>query len=264
MGSDALYYQMDGFVGDDAPIFHGFFGRNGGVSKGIYSSLNCGPGSDDHQKAVRDNRAIVAKAAGCDVERLLTLYQVHGDDCVHVDDDFDFSERPKADAHVTDKQGVALGILTADCAPILFYGYKPDQSPVIGAAHAGWGGALKGVSAATVEAMVGLGAVKDSITACIGPCIAQGSYEVSDDFAVPFIGEDMDNQRFFVPSKNDGHLMFDLVGYNAKKLRLAGVRQVFVKPLDTYFNEEDFFSYRRTTHRKEGDYGRQISVIKIN
>ena len=264
MGSDDLYYSMPGFVPEDAPVFHGFFGRRGGVSKGIYSSLNCGPGSDDDPSDVKENRRRVSEVVGCDVTDLLTLYQVHGDDCVTVDATYDPTSRSEADAHVTDRAGVALGILTADCAPILFYGFKGDQSPVIGAAHAGWGGALKGVAESTVLAMEGLGAVRETIVACIGPCIAQESYEVSDDFIQPFIDEYPENKAFFKDAERAGHLKFDLVGYNAFKLYKLGLRKVLAKEIDTFFNEEDFFSYRRTTHRKEQDYGRQISVIKIN
>lgn len=263
MVSSDLYFTMDGFVPDDAPIFHGFFGRRGGVSKGIYSALNCGPGSGDDAAHVVENRKRIAAAAGCVPENLLSLYQVHGNICIAVDGAYDPNDRPKADAHVTDKAGIALGILTADCGPVLFYGFKGDGAPVIGAAHAGWGGALRGVLKSTVEEMVRLGAVHDNIVACVGPCIAQVSYEVGEDFAVPFLEESKECEVFFAPSKNAGHLMFDLAGYDAFKLYRAGVRKVFVKELDTYFNEEDFFSYRRTTHRSEQDYGRQISVIMI-
>jgi len=257
-------FNVDGFVPEGAPISYGFFGRQGGVSRGIYSALNCGPGSDDDPAHVNENRRIVAQAVGCAPQNLLSLYQVHGDRCITVDGVYDAHDRPKADAHVTDQAGIALGVLSADCTPILFHGTKADGSPVIGAAHAGWGGALKGVSASAVEAMIALGAVKDSITACIGPCIAQGSYEVGADFADPFMAEDPQNERFFKVAQKEGRLMFDLTGYNALKLAKAGVKRVLIKGVDTYFNEEEFFSYRRTTHRSEKDYGRQISVIKIN
>jgi len=261
MGIDV--FKVDGFIPDDAPISYGFFGRQGGVSKGIYASLNCGPGSDDNPADVKENRSRVSKIIGCDAQNLLSLYQVHGNDCVVANEPYNVTARPQADAHVTDRAGLALGILTADCTPILFHGAKHDGSPVIGAAHAGWGGALKGVSASTVQAMERLGAVKDSIVACIGPCISQVSYEVGEDFAKAFYEEDDENERFFKSAQKDGHLMFDLAGYNALKLAKAGVKKVLIKDLDTYFNEEDFFSYRRTTHRNEKDYGRQISVIKI-
>jgi YfiH family protein len=264
MAFDDLYFTVPGFVPDDVPVFHGFFGRQGGVSTGIYSALNCGPGSDDNPADVKENRRRVAEAAGCTPHNLLSLYQVHGDECVTVDKPYDPQARPEADAYVTDQAGIALGILTADCTPILFYGLKGSGEPVIGAAHAGWGGALKGISQSTVEAMEKLGAVRETIVACIGPCISQESYEVSQGFEVPFLAEDPANEKFFDEAKREGHLMFDLAGYNAFKLYKLGLRKVLIKGLDTFFNEEDFFSYRRTTHRKERDYGRQISVIKIN
>lgn len=264
MVSDDLYYTVPGFVSEDIPVFHGFFGRQGGVSTGIYSSLNCGPGSDDNPADVKENRYLVAEAVGCEPDHLLYLYQVHGDDCVVVDDGYDVLARPEADGYVTDRPGIALGILTADCAPILFYGLKGSGEPVIGAAHAGWGGALKGVSESVVKQMKALGAVKDTIVACIGPCIAQTSYEVTTDFQKPFLEESKENAQFFEASPKEGHLQFDLAGYNAFKLYKLGIRNVLKKEIDTFFNEEDFYSYRRTTHRKESDYGRQISVIKIN
>lgn len=260
-GSEPLYFEMPEFMNDG--VFHGFFGRRGGKSSGIYSSLNCGPGSNDDPAAVKANRAIVSEAVGCDPERFLTLYQVHGDACVMVGDVWGDDDRPKADGMVTDQPGFALGILTADCGPALFHGQKDDGSPVIGAAHAGWGGALKGVLSETVEQMKALGAVDGSIQACVGPCIAQASYEVQDAFAKPFMEEDDENERFFKSASRVGHLMFDLPGYCAFKLSKAGVRNVFIRDLDTYANEGDFFSYRRTTHRGENDYGRQVSVIMI-
>ncbi|HOO82901.1 MAG TPA: laccase domain-containing protein, partial [Alphaproteobacteria bacterium] len=166
-------------------------------------------------------------------------------------------------AMVTDVSGLALGVLTADCAPVLFYGKKSDGAPVVGAAHAGWGGALKGVLDNTLAMMLELGAVPESIRACIGPCIGQKSYEVRDDFADTFLEEDGRNEVFFTAGRCAGHLQFDLPGYCAAKLGRAGVKNVLIKDLDTYFNEEDFFSYRRATHRHEKDYGRQISVIMI-
>ena len=263
MGSktDDLYFTVPGFGGD--AVFHGFFGRNGGVSKGIYSSLNCGPGSSDNPAHIKENRRIVAEAAGTDARSLLSLYQEHGNTCITVDEPFDERMRPQADGFVTDKPSIALGILTADCGPVLFYGQKDDDSPVIGAAHAGWGGALLGILEATIEQMEALGASKDSIVAAIGPCISQESYEVTKSFSEAFLEEDASNAAFFIESKKEGHLMFDLPGYIDYKLGKAGVNKVLRKELDTYFNEEDFFSYRRATHRQEEDYGRQISVVMI-
>lgn len=260
---DDFYFTMPGFVSDGVPIFHGFFGREGGVSTGIYSALNCGSGSDDNPAHVAENRRLVAEVVGCEPRNLLSLYQIHSDICLTIDKAYEEHERPQADAFVTDKAGIALGVLAADCGPVLFHGAKADGSPVIGAAHAGWGGALKGVLGEAVASMVALGAVKDSIVACVGPCISQASYEVGVDFSVPFLEQDDENERFFKSAQKSGHLMFDLAGYNALQLAKAGVKKVLIKDLDTYFNEQEFFSYRRTTHRKESDYGRQISVVMI-
>lgn len=261
--SEKLYFEVPGLVPDEAPVFHGFFGRSGGVSTDVYASLNCGIGSDDDPAAVHENRKRVAAAVGVATDHLLSVYQVHGDQCVSVEGPWAAQGRPEADAMVTDVPGVALGIMTADCAPVLFYGQKSDGSPVIAAAHAGWGGALKGILGATVQAMVTKGAQEGSIHAAIGPCIGQASYEVKEAFAEPFMAEDEANETFFMAGQRAGHLQFDLPGYCALKLAKAGLRRVYIKDLDTYFNEEDFYSYRRTTHREEKDYGRQLSVICI-
>ena len=255
-------FQAGSLVSD--AVFHGFFTRKGGQSAGLYAALNCGAGSDDDPEAVIANKEIVREVAGA--EHLVTLYQVHSAECVVVDAPFDGGapqDAKKADAMVTDKAGIALGVLTADCAPVLFYGEKADGSPVIGAAHAGWGGAFKGVLAAMVEKMQGLGAELSSIRAAIGPCIAQSSYEVTYEFAERFAEQDDAHERFFKAAQKDGHLMFDLPGYCAARLAQAGVRQVELLDRDTYSDEEHFFSYRRKTHRDEADYGRQISVVCI-
>lgn len=266
---DKIYFEHAEFAshGRDeaiAGVFHGFFSRRGGVSEDIYASLNCGQGSDDRADAVARNRQIVADIGGFCVSNLISVHQVHSSRCVI------FDERPnegqiklEADALATDKPGLTLSVLTADCAPVLFYGRKSDGARVIGAAHAGWKGAVGGVLENTVAKMKSLGAVDDSIEACIGPCIGKDSYEVREDFCTSFLEEDSEAEIFFKDSKNVGHLMFDLVGYCAFRLRRAGVKSVYIKDLDTYFNEEDFFSYRRTTHRRDRDYGRQISVISI-
>lgn len=259
--SEPLYYSQDGFA-ESASVFHGFFSRRGGVSRDVYASLNCGPGSGDEPEHVKQNREIVAGIAGCASERLLSLYQIHSADVLSVDGPWR-GERPQADAMVTDQAGLALGVLTADCGPVLFCGQKADGAPVVGAAHAGWGGALKGVLEACVGSMEALGAEKDSIRAVVGPCISRESYEVSAAFAEPFLAEDDVSEKFFMAAARAGHLMFDLPGYCAFRLARAGLKNVFIKDLDTYFNEEDFFSYRRKTHRKEKDYGRQISVVMI-
>jgi len=264
LDSDRLYFAQDGFAqNDDMPVFHGFFGRRGGVSEDIYASLNCGQGSDDHQKRVQQNRQIVSEVVGCGSDHLLSVHQVHGAHCVRASEPWASENKPKADACVTNVPGIALSVLTADCAPVLFSGQDGDGQPVVAAAHAGWGGALKGVLEATIEQMGILGADLQSIKACIEPCIGQKSYEVGDEFAEPFIEEEAENERFFMAAQKDGHLMFDLPGYCAAKLAKNGVKDVMIQDMDTYAHEDHFFSYRRTTHRGEKDYGRQISVIMI-
>lgn len=260
---DRRYFTIDDFLPEDGPIFHGFFGRQGGVSDGLYESLNCGAGSNDAADKVSRNRALVAEQAGCAPEHLLSLYQVHSDRCIVVRSPDDVQPKPEADALVTDVPGLALGVLTADCGPVLFYGEKEGGASVVGAAHAGWGGALGGVLESTVNQMLELGAEQASLRAAIGPCISKASYEVSEDFALPFLKEDDENERFFMAGQKEGHLMFDLSGYCALKLAKLGLKHVFIKDMDTYSNEDQFFSYRRTTHRKEEDYGRQVSVISI-
>ena len=262
-----VYYDSARFIDNESEqttAFHGFFGRQGGTSKGVYDSLNCGKGSDDNLANVKMNLQIIGNAIGIPHERIVTQHQIHSDVCNYVDEPWDENEsRPQADALVTDNAGLAIGVLTADCAPVLFYGTKSDGTPVIGAAHAGWKGAVGGVLDNTVKVMVERGASLESLRACIGPCIAQGSYEVSEAFVTPFENDDPENERFFMAGKREGHLMFDLAGYCAARLARNGLKNVFIKDLDTYFNEEDFFSYRRATHRGEKDYGRQISLIYI-
>lgn len=262
-----VYYDSARFIDNesvDAPAFHGFFGRQGGTSKGVYDSLNSGRGSDDNPANVSMNLQIIGNAIGVPHEYILTQHQIHSDICTYVDVPWSDNEaRPQADALVTDQAGLTIGVLTADCAPVLFFGKKADGAPVIGAAHAGWKGAVGGVLDNTVKVMLERGASLDSLRACIGPCIAQGSYEVSEAFVTPFEEDDPENERFFMAGKRDGHLMFDLAGYCAARLARNGLSNVFIKDLDTYFNEEDFFSYRRATHRGEKDYGRHISLIYI-
>jgi len=262
MTQDIKFYTADGFcTAENKNIFHGFFTRLGGKSSDVYLGLNCGIGSGDAADNVFDNRALVAQYAGVTAENLLSVYQEHGPNVVHVTQSWD--ERPKADAMVTDKLGYALGILTADCAPVLFHGQKEDGSPVIGAAHAGWKGALSGVLCGTIAAMVQLGAQHKTIEASVGPCIGKQSYEVSVDFVEPFLEENDESERFFHAGSKEGHLMFDLAGYCAWRLVRAGVGSVSLLDKDTYSNEEEFYSYRRMTHNQEKDYGRQISVISI-
>jgi len=246
-------------------VSYGFYGRTGGTSAGIYSSLNCGPGSGDDTGCVAKNRSIVAQdLCGMDVP-ISTLWQCHTPDCLsihtHVAADED---RPKGDALVTDVAGLAIGVLTADCGPVLFTANKPDGAPVIGAAHAGWGGALNGVLESTVDALVQKGAVAGTIKACVGPCIGAASYEVSESFMRPFIIKHEEAEHFFKSAHKAGHFMFDLPGYLAFRLSLCGVTQVSLMGVDTYTDEAHNFSYRRAKHRGEGNYGRQISAIVIN
>ncbi|MBX2834620.1 MAG: peptidoglycan editing factor PgeF [Micavibrio sp.] len=262
MDSKEFYISHDGFGAEvRGKIFHGFFGCKGGVSDGIFASLNCGVGSSDNPESVNENRERVLKSTGGD--RLLGLYQVHGNECVTVHRQWDDADKPKADAFVTDRAGIALGILTADCAPVLFYGEKAGGAPVIGAAHAGWGGAFKGILSSCVDGMEGLGAVRSSIKACIGPCIAQSSYEVGQEFLDRFLDQDEAHRRFFMPSQNLDHYLFDLGGFCALRLDACGIAEHYNVGIDTYINEADYFSYRRATHHQEPDYGRQISVISI-
>lgn len=259
--SSVIYFDSDKFSLQAKKAGYGFFGRQGGVSKGVYDSLNCGRGSDDNPGNVIKNLEIIASQIGLKDTDIATMHQVHGDVCLYVEKPWPIEQRPQADALVTDKQGVAIGVLTADCGPVLFYGEKEGGEPVIGAAHAGWKGAIGGILNSTVKKMEEMGA--KNISACVGPCIAQASYEVSESFFEPFEKENPENERFFKSASKDGHLMFDLAGYCAAKLAGIGLKNVFIKDLDTYFNEEDFFSYRRATHREEKDYGRQISLIYI-
>ncbi|MCW5730049.1 MAG: peptidoglycan editing factor PgeF [Alphaproteobacteria bacterium] len=239
-------------------IRHGFFTRHGGVSGGIYASLNCGPGSRDDQAAVRENRRRVAAALGLAEGRLVSLYQVHGRRVVRVE--APFAERPQADGMVTRMPGLALGILAADCVPVLF---ADDDTGVIGACHAGWKGALAGITDATVAEMVACGARSASIRAAIGPCIRQPSYEVGPEFPAPFLAEDAGNARFFRPSPRPGHHLFDLAGYVATRLGRLGLGLIEDCGHDTRAAPELFFSYRRTTLAGEPDYGRQISAIAL-
>ena len=244
-------------------VFHGFFTRKGGHSKGLYERLNCGLGSGDNRENISKNRSLAANEAGVSADKLLSLYQVHGSEAITVETPWSEEQRPHADAIVCDKSGIALGILTADCTPVLFAGLKEDNSPVIGAAHAGWQGALNGVMENTLEAMKFLGAQEQSLRACIGPCIAQASYEVSNDFILPFIEEEKDAEQFFIVGQKKGHAHFDLSGYCSWRLMRYGLNNVSLLNLDTYDQEDNFYSYRRATHRNEKDYGRQISVISI-
>jgi len=239
-------------------IPHGFLGRRGGVSAGIHAGLNVGLGSDDDRAAVMTNRDR-ARDAVSPGAALVTLHQVHSPDVVTVTGPIALDDRPHADAMVTDRPGLLLGILTADCVPVLL---ADGQAGVVGAAHAGWKGALAGVTDRTLDAMVALGARRDRISAAIGPCIGRASYEVTEGFADPFLSADDDNARFFGAGK-PGHLMFDIAAYVAARLAAAGVGIVDMLDEDTYAQPDRFFSYRRSCHRGEPGYGRQISLIGV-
>ena len=244
---------------DQPGVAHGFFTRQGGVSKGIYASLNCGPGSGDEAAAVEANRRRVVERLLGGPGPLATLYQVHGREVVTVTEPFPAGHRPQADALVTRTPGIAIGILTADCTPVLF---SDPAAGVIGAAHAGWKGALLGVIEATIEAMEAQGATRQRLCAVIGPTIAQASYEVDEGFRARFVEADPWYARFFAPGR-PGHAQFDLPGFVEHRLRAAKVGFIDNLGLDTYSDETRFFSYRRTTHRRETDYGRQISAIAL-
>ncbi|SEH28116.1 peptidoglycan editing factor PgeF [Magnetospirillum fulvum] len=240
---------------------HGFFTREGGVSTGLYGSLNCGPGSKDDPAAVAENRARVMAMLDQPADALCTLYQAHTAEVVVVRDKWDPAHPPVADAMVTDRPGLVLGILTADCAPVLL---ADGRAQVIAAVHSGWRGALGGVLDNAVAAMVGLGAKHDRIVAAIGPCIGQRSYEVGHDFPEPFIDSDIINADFFAPSPfTEGRYLFDLPGYVSRRLSRLGVTEVSRVPADTNRDETRFFSYRRATLRGEPDYGRQLSTILL-
>ena len=237
-------------------IPHGFLGRRGGVSTGMFEGLNVGLGSQDDPAAIAENRyrAVDAVAPG---RLLATLHQVHSAQCV-VMKAATAADRPQADAMVTDRPDLLLGILTADCAPVLL---ADRGAGVVGAAHAGWKGALGGVTDATIAAMEGLGAVRDRVVAAIGPCIGRASYEVGDAFRLKFEADRPDNERFFRQGRSIVHHQFDLEAYVADRVVGAGIMRVEAVGLDTYADEHRFFSYRRATHRGDPDYGRQISLI---
>lgn len=239
-------------------LTHGFFGRQGGISTGPFESLNASYTIGDDQHDVDVNRARIADAMGLAQGNLVPLRQTHTDICVTVKDVWGFENRPEADAMVTDKPGIGLGILTADCAPVLF-----AAPGIVGAAHAGWGGALKGVLESTIGAMEKLGAQRSAIRAAIGPCIAQKSYEVSLGFETPFLAEDAQAERFFKAGSKPDKLMFDLPGYCAYRLGRAGIEQVEMIDRDTLSRETEYFSHRRTTQRGETKRGLQLSVITL-
>lgn len=262
-------------------VTHGFFTRNGGVSDGIYASLNCGYGSNDDLEKVTENRRRVAEKMGGGT--LCTVHQTHSPDAVIVSDVWEYKDAPKADALVTNKTGIILGILTADCLPILF---ADGKNGVIAAAHSGWKGAISGVIENTIDKMQQVGARLSDIYATIGPAISQKSYEVGAEFLARFVEHDAGNERFFMSScepqgctgshkdslvpalllrnPQDDKYLFDLPGYATHRLEKAGISQINVIAQDTYFNDNEFFSYRRSCKRGEPAYGRQISTIMLN
>jgi polyphenol oxidase len=240
-------------------IEHGFFGRDGGVSQGLYESLNCGPGSKDAPDSVRENRHLVMAALNAD--KLVSLAQIHSPIVYTVGADWDATRHPEGDGMVTATPGIALGILTADCAPVLF---ADPKASVIGAAHAGWKGAIGGVMEATIQAMEQAGAKRADIAAAIGPCISQANYEVGADFRARFVDADPANRRFFTPASRAAHYQFALEGYVADRLAEAGIGAIEPLSTCTYPVENGYFSFRRTTHRGEADYGREISAILIS
>lgn len=241
-------------------IRHAFFTREGGVSNGIYASLNGGIGSSDDPAHVTENRKRMAETVGVPASHFLTLFQIHSPDVVVATEPWTTSDRPRADAMVTCVPGLALGASAADCGPILF---ADASARVIGAAHAGWKGALTGVLESTIAAMEKLGADRGRITAAIGPLIRQRSYEVGAEFVDRFKATDAGNARFFVESTRGGHAMFDLAGFIRARLEAAGILMIDDVDVDTY-SDERFFSYRRTTHRKEPDYGRHVHAIVLD
>jgi YfiH family protein len=249
--------MLEIITSDDIAPRHGFFTRKGGASSGIFAGLNCGTGSSDQAEIVAINRARVADAMGLGVESLVSVHQVHSPDVVTVT--APLADRPRADAMVTATPGLALAVLTADCQPVLFADAKAG---VIGAAHAGWKGARDGVMEATLDAMEALGAQRGQVTAVIGPCISQTAYEVGQEFFESFTDDAPEARRFFVNGNGDRYL-FDLPSYGLWRLREAGVGHADWTRHCTYRDPARFYSYRRTTHAGEADYGRQISVIRL-
>ncbi|HCK84735.1 MAG TPA: peptidoglycan editing factor PgeF [Hyphomonadaceae bacterium] len=250
--------QSQALLSDE--VAHGFFGRQGGVSGGIYASLNCGYGSGDDSGSVCENRTRVATWLGTREEKLITLYQIHSADALHVTAPWTRAAPPKADAMATTLRGVALGVLAADCAPILL---SDAKAGVIGCAHSGWKGAIGGVVESVVALMERLGASRARIRAAVGPCISQASYEVGPEFEARFVDTEAANKAYFVRSPRMGHWQFDLPGYVTARLKATGIGAVEALKVCTYEHNEAYFSFRRTTHRGETDYGRNVSAIML-
>lgn len=242
---------------DALSVKHGFFTRRGGASSGVFAGLNCGQGSSDQAEIVAINRGRVADAMGVAHDHLLGVHQIHSATAIPVT--APYAEKPRADALVTATRGIALSVLSADCQPVLF---ADADAGVIGAAHAGWRGALDGVLPATVDAMEALGAKRENITAVIGPCISQRAYEVGPEFIDSFMAEDPDFARYFINGEGD-RMLFDLPGFGLNRLRAAGAGHAEWTRHCTFTDAERFYSYRRTTHAKEADYGRLIAAIML-
>lgn len=242
---------------DALPVKHGFFTRRGGASSGVFAGLNCGQGSSDQAEIVAINRGRVADAMGVAHDHLLGVHQIHSATAIPVTEPY--PEKPRADALVTATKGLALSVTSADCQPVLF---ADADAGVIGAAHAGWRGALDGVLHATVDAMETLGAKRRNITAVIGPAISQRAYEVGPEFMDSFMAEDTDYARYFINGEGD-RMLFDLPGFGLNRLRAAGVGHAEWTHHCTFSDAERFYSYRRTTHAKEADYGRLIAAITL-
>ena len=249
----AVFMRLEG-------IRHGFFTRSGGVSQGVYATLNGGVGSKDRPDSVTENRKRMAHALGVAADHFLSAYQVHSPDVVTVETPWPHDQRPHADAMVTKTPGIALGISTADCGPVLF---ADAQARVIGAAHAGWRGALTGVLEATIAAMEKLGADRKHIAVALGPMIRQPSYEVGPEFVTRFREADESNSKFFAQSERKDHAMFDLPAYATMRLERAGIATIEDLKLCTFAEPERFFSYRRMTKLGEADYGRHINAIAL-
>lgn len=243
-----------------AGIQHAFFTRQGGVSTGLYAGLNGGLGSEDDPARVRENRLRMARWMDVEPSAFLSLYQIHSSDVVYVTTPWETDQRPKADAMVTDRPGLALAIGTADCGPVLF---ADPVAKVVGAAHAGWKGARGGVLEATISAMERIGARRERILAALGPMLSVRNYEVGSEFFAAFLADDTSNAGFFRPGPRDGHPHFDLPSYIADRLRQAGIGSVEDCERCTYAEEALFYSYRRKTHRGEADYGRLLAAIRL-
>lgn len=257
---DKLFSLKARNLSEMTAVKHGFYGRRGGVSEGVYSALNCNLSSIDKVENIVENRRRVAMDLGAQPENLLSCYQIHSPDVVVVEKTWQPQDRPRADALVTVQKNIAIGVLTADCTPVLFC--EPEAG-VIGAAHAGWRGAVGGVLENTVKAMVALGAEREKIRAAIGPCIHQKSYEVGPEFPAPFLAEHESNAEFFRTSANQRHYMFDLAGYVYAKLKKSGLMDIEASPADTCAEQENFFSYRRNCLAGLEKVGGEVSVIML-